>query len=114
MKLDGIGIEIDINDIELDDMPNDDFKDIYEICGVEVALTILTYFTGTNITVPVKAFDRIKKKIIKNQYDGTRKSIKRLCRELGMTERTVTAIISEMGVTPPTEGQMSLFGEDDE
>lgn len=104
------GIDINIEDISIDDMPNEDFKDIFDIFGAEVALNFLTYFAGTQINVPLHGFGKIKKKILLQHYDGTRQSIRRLSPKLGITERTAITYIQESGAVPPAEGQISLFG----
>lgn len=105
------GIEIDIEEIAAEDMPNEVFNDIAETCGVKVAVELLYYFAGNTIIVPTKGFRRIEKKIIKKEYDGSNQSIKRLARKLRLTERNIRTILSADGIEPVVEGQLNIFGK---
>ncbi|MDD3236833.1 MAG: Mor transcription activator family protein [Candidatus Gastranaerophilales bacterium] len=103
------GIEIDIEKITSDDMPNEVFQDIADMCGVEAALNLLTFFAGNTINVPLKGFSKIERKIILQEYDGSNQTIKRLARKLRMSERSVRTVLESSKITPAIEGQISLF-----
>ena len=102
------GIEINIEDIGIEDMPNSDFKDIAEVLGIEAAVKLLYFFTGNNINVPVKGFHKIERKIIAQEYDGSNQSIKRLAAKLRTTERSIRNVLESMKIEPVVEGQMNL------
>ena len=61
---------IDKDFITVDDMPNETFRDIVSICGMDTALKLLTKFSGNTILVPVKGFKNIEAKIILKEYVG--------------------------------------------
>lgn len=106
------GIEINIDEVSIEDMPNGDFKDIYELFGVETALKLLDVFAGNQINVPVRGFDRIKKKMLWKRLTNkpcTYHEIKKISRELGWSSRTVLNFIRDEGLIIQEEGQLGLF-----
>ena len=110
MKINGIDINIDEGSI--DDMPNGDFKDIYELFGVETALKLLDIFAGNQINVPVRGFDKKKKKMLWKRLQNkpcTYYDVKKISRELGWSSRTVFNIIRDGGIVIQEEGQLGLF-----
>ena len=94
--------------VAIDDMPNQDMIDIAKICGIDAAIKLLQYFSGTRINIPSNGFIKIEKKIILDEYDGYAQTIKRLASRLGMTEKTVRDVISK-GTIPAENGQSNLF-----
>lgn len=107
------GIEIDINSITIEDMPNEQFEDIFSSCGAEVALKLLEEFGGSKIQVPTRGFKKIEDKIIRNEYDGTAISIQRLARKFRTTEKNIRDILYSKKYSVPAEGQTQLFNLDD-
>lgn len=107
------GIEIDIESIQIEDMPNSDMVDIAAVCGIEAAVNILMYFCGSSLYIPINGFDKLKKRIIEREYDGTTRSMKLLSRKLRMTERSVRTVLESLNINPVVEGQMSLFGNNE-
>lgn len=101
-------IEFDIDELNIEDMPNNTFKEIYELCGKEVAVEILNKFSGCQIQVPVKAFFNLRKRLLKDEFDGTTESIRRIARKYHFTEAQVRDFLKEAKVETPVEGQMSL------
>ena len=103
------GIEIDINSITMEDMPNEQFEDIFLSCGAEVALKLLAEFGGSKIQVPLRGFKKIEDRIIRDEYDGTAIGIQRLARKFNTTEKNIRDILYSKNATLPTEGQRQLF-----
>lgn len=102
-----------IENITVEDMPNELFEDIAVICGLDIAVALLDKFAGNEITVPKNGFEKIEKKIILTEYDGSAISIKRLARQLQQTEKTIRNILSKYRIEPAVEGQVSLFKKSD-
>lgn len=101
-------IDFDIDEITIDDMPNSTFREIYEICGKEVAIELLNKFAGCQIQVPLRAFFNLRKRLLKKEFDGTTESIRRISRKYHFTEAQVRDFLKEAKVKPPVEGQMSF------
>lgn len=102
------GLEIDIDLLTKEDMPNEQFEDIFLSCGAEVAAKLLQEFGGSTIKVPVRGFKKIEERIIKQEYDGTAISIQRLARKFNTTEKNVRDILYAKKITPPVIGQKNL------
>lgn len=96
--------------VMIDDMPNQDMKDIAEICGVEAAIKLLMNFGGLRINIPANGLNILEKRIILNEFDGHAQSIKKLASSLGTTEKTVRDILKIYQLVP-VEGQLNLFPE---
>ncbi len=98
-----------IEDITVDDMPNELFRDIFQLSGKDVAVALLRDFAGNSIVVPSNGFNIIEKKIILQEYDGSSISIKRLARNLGKGESSIREILKSYKITPAENGQLNLF-----
>jgi len=105
------GMQIDTDEIISDDMPNEIMKEIYEICGKDTALSLLEYQRGVVIQVPTRAFDKLKKRMVGEFYDGTTASIRRICRKFNISDTRVREILKEQRVKTPDENQLSLLPE---
>lgn len=99
----------DISDITIEDMPNELFRDIYELSGKDVAISLLRDFSGNRIVVPTNGFNIIEKKIILREYDGSTLSIQRLARNLGKGESSIREILKSYKIVPAENGQLGLF-----
>lgn len=102
-------IEISIDDITLDDMPNQYFKDIAELCGMDVACKILSNFQGNMIQVPTRGFLKLQERIILDGYDNSAQSIKVLARKLVCSEAYIRQVIKRKWGDAPLKGQKPLF-----
>ena len=100
---------IDKDFITVDDMPNETFRDIVSICGMDTALKLLTKFSGNTILVPVKGFKNIEAKIILKEYDHTTLSIQRLARDLCTSESHIRDVLKANKVDVVQDGQLGLF-----
>lgn len=98
-----------IDKITRDDMPNEIFKDIADDCGIEAAVSLLRNFSGCTISVPTNGLNRIEKKIILTEYDGSAYSIKNLARNLEKAESSIREILKSYKVVPAETGQLNLF-----
>lgn len=106
-------ISIRVEDISTDDMPNQVFKDIAEICGMETACKLLTNFQGNLIQVPTRGFVNIEKKIILAGYDYSTQSIRVLARKLIVSEKYIRDVLKRSGIDAPVEGQIPAFIKQD-
>lgn len=102
-------INFDIDIITVDDMPNQTFKEIYELCGKEVAISLLQNYAGCQIQVPARAFYNLRQRLLKSEFDGTTESIRYLARKYGFTEYRVREALKAAKVDVPAEGQLELF-----
>lgn len=98
-------ITIDTEKLTLEDMPNETFQEIFELCGPETAVSLLINMRGSYISVPVNGFINIVKKVIINEYDGSTASIRRISRIYGITEFFIRSILNENKIQTPAQGQ---------
>lgn len=102
------GLKIDSETVSIDDMPSEVFREIYENCGVDVALSLLINMYGATILVPTRGMLKIEKRVILKEYDGTTASIRNIARKFRMSETYIRETLRQSKVTLPAEGQTSL------
>lgn len=102
------GLKIDTDTLKKEDMPTEVFGEIFELCGAEVAVSILINMTGNIIQVPTKGLINIEKKIILSEYNGTTSSIRQIQRKYGVSDSYVREIIKSAKIEPPAEGQLDF------
>ena len=102
-------ISVKMEDITLDDMPNQYFRDIAELCGMDVACKILSKFQGNLIQVPTRGFKQLQERIILDGYDNSAQSIKVLARKLICSEKYIRDVITRKRGDAPVKGQKPLF-----
>lgn len=102
------GLKIDTKDLIEDDMPNEIFKEIFVICGVEVAVSILLNMQGNIIQVPTRGMQKLEKRIIVSEYDGTSASIRKIARTLAVSETYIRDVLRRYKKDIPSEGQMTF------
>lgn len=100
-----------VENISIDDMPNEMFKDIARECGIDAAVTLLLRFAGNLISVPSNGLNKIEKKIILSEYDGDAMTIKRLAKTLFKAESSIREILKNYKIVPAENGQLSLFNK---
>jgi len=86
-----------LDDITEDEMPNEELKLIASLCGVETAISLMKNVPGIMVSVPNKALINLRNRYIYNNYDGTKKSIIKLSRKLGLTVRYLYQILKQYG-----------------
>ncbi|MBQ8476068.1 hypothetical protein IJ531_03300 [bacterium] len=102
-------MEIDSDELTKDDMPTQTFQEIFELCGVDVALALLFNMQGNVILVPTsRIFRKYESRVIKDAYDGSTASIRALARKFKITERQVREILNEHKMQVPAQGQLNL------
>lgn len=108
------GLKIDSEELTVDDMPNEVFREIFELCSPDCAMQLLLNMPANIIQVPVKGLCNIEKHYIKKDYDGTTASIRAIARKFGITEGYIRDVLSRNNIPAPISGQMGLFdkGED--
>ena len=105
------GLEINSEDVTVDDMPNEVFREIYEFCGVDCALSLLINMNACLIQVPTKGLCNIEKKLVVKDYNGTTASIRNIARKYNISETYIRNILKENKITTPATGQLDLFDD---
>ncbi|MEI8389919.1 MAG: Mor transcription activator family protein [bacterium] len=82
-----------LDEIKEDEMPNEELKTVASLCGVKTAIDLMKNLPGTMIFIPNKALIKLRNKYICKKYDGTKKSLLILCKELSLAERQLYQII---------------------
>lgn len=103
------GFKIPIETITEEDMPNEILKEVYGLNGKDVAISLMLYQRGVTIQVPSKPFEKIKKRILKDMYDGTTASIRKIARTFGLAEGRIREILKDQSFDVPDERQIGLF-----
>ena len=102
------GLKIDTDTLTKEDMPTEVFEEIFDLCGADVAVSILINMTGNIIQVPTKGLINIEKKIILSEYNGTTSSIRQIQRKYGVSDSYVREIIKAAKIEAPIEGQLDF------
>ena len=90
------------------DIPDGSMRLDAELCGLDVAVSLMQNVKGLTIAVPSNGFEKIEKKIILQSYQNDTASLKKLALKLDLNEQTVRNIIRKYGLDT-TDGQLSLF-----
>ena len=80
-----------IETMSIEDLPNDDLRDVAEVCGIEIALRIMKKLSGSHIYVPHNSFSKIAFKFIVENFDGS--NAKKLSQVTGISLCHVYTII---------------------
>lgn len=108
------GLDVNTSDLTVDDMPTEIFREIFDICGVDIAISLLVNMTGNLIQVPTNGFLKIQKKVVMKEYDGTTASIRRLSRKFKISESFIRNILEENKIPIPADGQIGLFDKNED
>ena len=100
--------------ITIDDIPEGTMRLVAELCGLSVAVSLMKHLKGITIAVPSNGFNRLEKRIILNEVQGSADKLKKVALNLEINEQTVREILRNYGMTV-IDGQLSLFkkGEKD-
>ena len=79
--------------LDIDDMPNEDLKLVAELCGVDVARSLIENLEGVTIYIPKYSYRHLIKQYIHKHFDGT--NAKKLALELKISERMVYKLLKE-------------------
>lgn len=102
------GFKISKNTITEDDMPNETMKEIYGICGADVAISLCQYQRGVAINVPSQPWNKIRNRLLKEMFDGTTASIRKIARQFGLQEARIREILKEQRYNVPDARQIGL------
>ena len=94
--------------ITINDIPEGSMRLVADLCGLEVAVLLMHNMKGLTISVPSNGFEKIEKKIILDEYDGSTETLKKLALNLDLNEKTVRGILKDYKLENTT-GQLSLF-----
>lgn len=84
-----------LEDITLEDLPNQDLQIIASTLGMDIAIKILVALSGFSFAVPSYSIMHLKKRYVLKNYDGTKISRFKLAKECGLSERTIFRIYKE-------------------
>ncbi len=106
------GVELNTDLITKSDMPSELFKEVYELCGVDTAVSLLINMPGNIIQIPTRGFLNIQKKILLKNYDGTTASLRKLAREFKIPEMTIRKILADYKIQIPQKSRLNFFKEE--
>lgn len=92
-----------MENITIDDLPNDDLKLIAQTAGLKYALLLIWLCSGVTVVIPNNPFSKVRENYIVNHYDGSRMSINRLAIECGLSQRHIYRILKRRLHEPPPE-----------
>lgn len=108
-------LDIDIDLLTVDDMPNEILKEMYELCGRDVAVSLMENFCGSFLHIPARPFDKIIRRIATEEFDGTTASIRNIARKYKMAEPVIRKLLKQSNVkNVPVDGQLGLFNRNEE
>ena len=102
------GIEVDTEKLTVDDMPTEVFREIFELCGVNVAMELLLNMPGNIIQVPARGLANIEKRLILQAFEKfppTTALIRRLCRDFKTSEWYIRDLLVQNKKQVPFDGQ---------
>lgn len=82
-----------MENISIEDMPNDDLKFVAQCAGIKAALTLIFCLPGLIVNIPKNALKKLKERYILKEYDGTKMTLNRLVVECELSQRHVEAVI---------------------
>ena len=107
-------IDIDIDLLTINDMPNEILKEIYTLCGRDVAVSLMENFCGSFLTIPARPFDKIVRRIATEEFDGTTASIRNIARKYKIAEPVIRKLLKQSKIkNVPIEGQIGLFDKNE-
>ena len=92
---------IDIDCITEDDMPNEALKEIYALCGKEVAVSLMENQNGIFIMMPARPFKKLEKRMMISEFDGSAASLRQLARKYSLSEVVIRDILKKANIKAP-------------
>lgn len=84
-----------LNELTIEDLPNQDLQIIAGVVGLDIAIKLLVELAGFDFTIPKNSLSHLKNKYIAKKYDGTKSSRFELGKRFGVSERTIFRISKE-------------------
>lgn len=107
-------LTVNIKDITRDDMPSEFLTEVYDLCGKDVALSLMVHQKGVNVFIPSRPFLKLERRLLVDEFDGTSASLRRIARKYSMSEGVIRQILKKASRTPlPADGQIGLFDEEE-
>lgn len=97
--------------VSIDDIPSS-MHLVADLCGLDVAISLMQKVNGLIIAVPSNGFQKIEKKIILQEYKNDPLNIKKLALQLNLNEQTVRGTVNKYCLKT-ADGQLSLFQKED-
>ena len=91
-------LTVDIDVISENDMPNEALKEIYAICGREVAVSLMENQCGVFIMMPARPFIKLERRLMIEEFDGTTASLRRIARKFSISEVVIRDILKKAKV----------------
>ncbi len=103
----------EVSAMSQDDLPNDDLKDLAQVCGMETAIKLLKELNGIHIYIPKDGFKKVIDRFIIKNFNGT--NAKKLAIICDISEVHVYEIIrkedSKKAANRATKMQQHLFDQ---
>ena len=94
--------------VTANDIPDGIMRLVADLCGLDVAVSLMQNMKGITIAVPSNGFEKIEKKIILQEYTGNTADLKKLALKLDLNEQTLRRILRTYNLSV-TDGQLNLF-----
>jgi Mor family transcriptional regulator len=60
-----------VKEMSCDDLPNEDLKDLANVCGIDMAIKLLQGLNGIHIYIPKDGFRKVVERFVIQNFDGT-------------------------------------------
>ena len=106
-------MDIDMDIITFEDMPSEILKEMFILCGKEVAVSIMEQFAGTFITIPARPFEKLERRLAIKEFDGTTASLRKIARTYNIAEPSIRVLLKKSGLknSIPADGQLNILDE---
>ena len=84
-----------LDEITIDEMPNEELKIIASLCGVNTAIELMKNMPGVMICIPNRSLIALRNKYIRKKHDGSKKSLIDLSLSLRLSERQLYEILKK-------------------
>jgi len=81
----------EVAEMSLDDLPNEDLKDLAHVCGIHTAIKLLQDLNGIHIYIPKDGFKKVIERFIIKNFDGS--NAKKLALACNISEVHVYEIV---------------------
>ena len=89
-------VTVDIDDITEDDMPNETLREIFSICGAEVAISLMEHQSGIFILMPARPFLKLEQRLMLEEFDGSASSLRQIARKYNVSESRIRYMFKKL------------------
>ena len=84
-------------------MPSESLKEVFELCGRDVAVSLMEHQNGVFLLMPARPFLKLERRLLLKEFDGTTASLRRIARKYCMSEVVVREVLKKSRVKLPEE-----------